>query len=351
MQVSIFPTSRIELSLHAISSLRTDRTVETNLQNWVSPRGEFTGERTIVPKLESMPLELKKPADPKQSAARLAFYPNWGNIAFTHHKGYNAVIPLLNTDIGADSYIIDDAGTIGYGGVVSGYKNTDDSYLYYPEGTLNAFEMSIPTGKWTWRYEMAVVESVSALNRQSGNIEIYGGMEGLTTSSAEEFLNATYSDARDEELRGTALYKSTVTTTAIGFQYQGTEWTVDATIVTLGVPEPNGADEQRLVTAYNALKAQEAESDDEEEEPTYQLPLFTAFRKGGDEDQHGYAVTAGTIGLGFGYGVVYTYSFTEDLSLGFSTGYIEYDSAGSDTATYKTIAPGASVQTSLAWRF
>ncbi len=384
VQLSIFPTSRIELSLYAISSLRTDPTIEVNARRWLNPTrtegsdgniasdanpnnsmdelsdddffamldnitmDDFLAASAVPTKKE---IKFKRHADPKQSAVRLAFFPDWGTVAFTHHTGYNALNPLLKgkvlKGIGVDS-TEDGIDNPPISIIASVTSNDDKTYLYYPEGTLSAFEIAVPTGKWTWRLEVAQIKSIAALDGTGGNIYLDAEDAGFTKDSVDEFLAAIGDKTRDEELHDTALFYGKRTATSAGFQYQGNIWKFDMTVLSLADFKPIGTTEERIVNAYDALQDRNVV---EEEEPLEILPVIKGFRKRGDEKQHTYGFSLGAVGVSFGYGLIYSYNFTEDLSLAFSAGKIKLDSSTSNDAFYKTNIEGFTSQTSLAWRF
>ncbi len=347
--VSIFPTSRIELSLYSMSSLRRDTSSEQNARNLISPYRDNYADKGRAT------LNFEEITDPKQSATRLAYYPDWGVMAFTNHKGYDASIPLLRTPVvfnslfdNSDTFGADDFGyldTLGY--IETVYKNDSESYFYYPEGELTAFEISVPTGKWTWRLEVAEIESVKGLDGSNGYMSLYA-FDVFTAASVTEFLDASYAPTRNEKIRGTTLYESKTTTTAAGFQYSGAEWSFDVSILIFGEAEPLTADGARLVAAYKALEAQEQ---DETGGSFGDFPLVNGFRKAGDEDQHTFGFTFGALAAGAGAAGIYSYNLTEDFSIGVSVGYVQTDTTASSGDTYETDNQGAGIQVSTAWRF
>ncbi len=350
VKLSIFPTSRIELSLYSMSSFRRDVTAEENARNLISPyNDDYSNKQRIT-------LDFQEPDNPEQSAARLAFYPNWGVMAFTHHKGYNASVPLLRTPVKFNNAInnddeLGDGDVFGYvdkvGYVETVYKDDTESYLYYPEGSLNAFEISVPIGKWTFRYEVAEIESISGLDGSNGYLSVYA-YDVLTKASVDEFIAASNAPTRDEQLRGTTLFESTSTTTAAGFQYKGSEWTFDVSVLTIDEPEPLTEDGKRLVAAYEALEEQQAR---ETGGSLGNFPLVNGFRKRGDEGQHTYGFSMAVLESGAGALGIYSYNFTDDLSIGIAGGYVEINSSASNDDVYETTFQGAGIQVSTGWRF
>ncbi len=349
IKLSIFPTSRIELSLYSMSSFRRDLTAEENARNLISPyHDDYNNKQRIT-------LDFQDPDNPKQSATRLAFYPNWGVMAFTRHKGYNASVPLLRTPVKFNNAINNDdalgnADVFGYvdkvGYIETVYQNDTESYLYYPEGELKAFEISVPIGKWTFRYEVAEIESISGLDGTNGYLSIYA-YDVLTKASVDEFIAASNAPTRDEELRGTTLFKSKTTTTAAGLQYKGSDWSFDVSVLRLDDPEPLNEDGKRLVAAFQTLENQQ----EQETGGSFgNFPLVNGFRKSGDEDQHTYGFSMAVLERGAGALGIYSYNFTEDLSLGIAAGYVQVSAANSGDV-YETTFQGLGVQVSTGWRF
>ena len=77
------------------------------------------------------------------------------------------------------------------------------------------------------------------------------------------------------------------------------------------------------MNAYNVLEEQQSDSTDDDNDTALTLPLFTALRARGDENQHKYGASLGAIGTGFGIGGFYSYNFTEDLNVSFSGGFLD----------------------------
>ncbi len=355
VKISIFPTSKIEISLYAMSNLRTDNSVDESAKTWLTPFNEINSDGRLAPierdDQNEIDLQYEDTSDIEQTAVRVLFYPNWGTIGFTHHDGINAFIPLLHANVSSGDTTLFNNGreeTTYFTSVGSGYEK-DETYLYYPEGTLTAFEAAIPVGAWTWKVEFAQIEAYTGLDSVGGGSIHLSNESGFDRTNVANFVNAIYANTRDEKVRGNAVYKGTRTTSGIGFQYQGPTWNINVTALSLGEFEPVTEADKKIVEAYETLEAETDTPNDGSDFGT--IPLINAFRTRGDEDQHRYGFSLGAVGIGFGIGGLYSYNFTETLSLGMGLGFVQLDTNQGSSDDYKTETEGFTTQTSLAWRF
>ena len=74
------------------------------------------------------------------------FYPNWGIFGFTYHRGYGS-FGFINA---SRIYRLEDNGTP---------SKTEDDYISereeYIKREVYGFELSIPSGAWNWKAEIA----------------------------------------------------------------------------------------------------------------------------------------------------------------------------------------------------
>ncbi len=321
--VKVFPTSKVEIGLYMIDGLATDSSANENALLWLKPfnrlEGGRNGKLVSIGENEEIDFTVKEEYADNQSAFRLVFYPNWGTIGFTYHQGYNAFVPLLRTPVvTGNSNPENDDGTVNV--VASAYLDAENSYLYYAEGTNTAIEISVPVGKFTWRLETAMVESYSGVDEFGGNIYLLAdnAQNGFSSGLAQAFIDEARKGNQNDPITGTALFKSRTTTSAVGFIYQGNEWTFNVSAIMLGTPEPTEERGKRMLELYKQL---EAETGNDNGASFTSVPLVNGFRNRGDEDQHLYGFALGAVGVGFGVGAIYGYKITEDININTSLGY------------------------------
>ncbi|MCH9845012.1 MAG: hypothetical protein K0U39_05840 [Alphaproteobacteria bacterium] len=351
--VKIFPTSKVEIGVYTIDGLSTDSSSDENALLWLQPSGKLEdGKLVPIGQNDDITIDFKEEYEENQSALRLVFYPDWGTIGFTYHQGYNAFVPLLRAPIAAGN--TDPEGNPEITNIVTpAYLDAENSYLYYPEGTNTALEISIPTGRFVWRLETAIVDSYSGVDQFGGNIylEATDRENGFSPDLVDNFLTLAREGDRNDPATGTALFKTRTNTSAVGFIYEGNEWTFNLTAILLGTPEPTTERGKQMLTLYKQLQAETSYS--EEESSFGFAPLINGFRSRGDEDQHRYGFAVGAIGVGFGVGAIYGYKITEDINITGSLGFASLDLNGSSDSDYTTKDEfsGLTTQLSLSWKF
>ncbi|MCH9853878.1 MAG: hypothetical protein K0U45_10310 [Alphaproteobacteria bacterium] len=354
--VKIFPTSKVEIGLYSIDGLATDNSGDESALLWLQPfnkleNGIQGGKLVSIGENEEIDFGYKETYEKNQSALRLVFYPDWGTIGFTYHKGYNAFVPLLRTPIAAGDSNPErnSVDTV----VASAYIDEKNSYLYYAEGTNTALEISVPVGRFVWRLETSFVDSYSGVDQFGGNIYLIAndGENGFSSDLVNNFLTIAGDGDPNDPITGTALFKSRVNTSAFGFIYQGNEWTFNVTAIMLGTPEPTTARGKQMLALYQQLEAETANNEDGSSFGA--VPLVNGFRSRGDEDQHRYGFALGAIGVGFGIGGIYGYKITEDISINTSLGFAQLNTNSNSDSAYenKNEFGGLTTQLSLTWRF
>ena len=89
---TIYPTDNITLSLYAFPELVYDNVIKNRFDNPGTYRDANNNEVTRS-------VRLPKGSDELQTGARLMFYPSWGTIGLSYHKGYNTTQPSNNDSI------------------------------------------------------------------------------------------------------------------------------------------------------------------------------------------------------------------------------------------------------------
>ncbi len=361
--LSIFPTSKMEMQFFTMSDVRTDPTLDEAYETWLAPsnnsdkdfiNSDFNSENLFDENGN------KSQQSQMQTAFRMLLYPNWGTFGITYHKGINADAPVLHAPV---RYIkppvianqVPLPQTIG-----SDYRDEEETFIFYPEGGLVSFELSIPVGAWVWRYEYAQIDSIAGLGF-NGNINLssstgrpadgnlLGGNNRNGFANGDAFIDALNDEDRDPLLRGTSLYHATTDVQTIGFLYEGRKWTTNVMLLSKQSPKPKNAADQEIVRLYEALEQeQEGPPNDTETE----APIISTFRTAGDEDQHRFGFNVGVVGSGTGYSFIYRYNITESINVALSVGEVDLSNGQSSDRYYQAAEEGGiTTQFTFGWYF
>ena len=353
MRLTIFPTDKIEIELIAFGQVKNNKSTEINFQETLtlSDSGAFVdddveGNDFIERKLRyNRSEQVSKNRNPK--SARVIFYPRWGQYGFTYYKGLSSFSPLLRSEIMGSEILVSNT-----------FTNDEESYLYYPDAEMLAFEFQADRGNFTYRIEHAQIDTTLGVNF-NGNIFLFPKEQDktFTQSKVDEFLNAIGSTnaknsapatRKNQLLAGTGLYEGQLDLTALGLIHKGKKWTKNFALIRFDRKAKN-AEGRRILKAYDALKKESSEFDFDFE----YLPLFLITTKSGDRDQHQHGYALGVIGIGFGLGGFYNYNINDHLSFGMGLGYMDIsDDIGFADPDYKTDGEGLpTVQANLAIKF
>ena len=356
LRLSLFPTPKIELQLYAMSDLRTDPVLDASFSRWLGPvdiandnfvNNDFNADNVSEILFNNQGSELDQ--DTTQSAFRLLFYPNWGTLGVTYHKGINGSEPILRAPVERVKSVVIDANApirAHSPAIISNeFKDKRQSFFYYPEGTLFGLEVAIPVGAWIWRYEYAKIDSIQGLGF-NGTISISKNGE---FTQGDAFIDAINSETRSGLLQGTSLYHATIDVQAIGFLYEKGAWYSSVMILSRTLPAPKNASDKEIVRLYETL---EAEANINDGDPITTLPLISLFRSAGDNKQHRYGLNLGAVGGSGGIALIYRYNITESLNVAVSAGQVDLSNGQNNDRYYKLEDDGGiTSQFSLGWRF
>jgi len=136
---SWFPHERVELQGYHFFSTNIDSLVEEVTRNRGSDEVYAMDADASSPSM-SMPADRLDLTRHSHHAARLLFYPDWGTLGFTWHKGRKALAFSSNL-----ATLERPEGT----NVFNVRRHVD-----FPEADNFGIELAIPSGQWIWKFEM-----------------------------------------------------------------------------------------------------------------------------------------------------------------------------------------------------
>ena len=154
---SWFPHERVEVQGYHFFSTNIDSLVEEVTRNrgtdrYISEFDAGTGMETATDR----PTDRRNLTRHSHSAARLMFYPDWGTLGFTWHEGRKALAFSSNLatveKMGNDIYNV-------------------RRHVDFPKADNFGFELAIPSGLWTWKFEMLYQETEVDLEGYSIGVE------------------------------------------------------------------------------------------------------------------------------------------------------------------------------------
>ena len=224
---------------------------------------EFRTEDLIAPRLRKNAASSSSSSEPSfkyddnpyttdSEAFRVAVKPIWGQFAFTHHVGRDMTKPLLFSSF---ARLIDEGSREKFNVVFTNIpliardeitkealappKNAN--YIFYPETIMDSFEADVPFGKkFRWRFESARFETIEGLG---DNGRLFSNVSfPRTTENLGNRLNKIFeliSDPnRDDEIKGSILYRAVKRTTAMGIDYQGETYQGELNFIHISAPAP-----------------------------------------------------------------------------------------------------------------
>lgn len=161
-QLNIYPFDGFEVQAYYIPSTSIDPFLEEfladegNLSYSVpSTDNPLDFERDY----EEVPYSLVDPDDPSQKAVRMLFYPNWGILGLTYHKGF--------ANFPENLAVINDENS---------NRQFVEENLAYPERDIFGFEIAIPAGRWGWKFEVAyTLNAVSTFELKTRDLHLTAG--------------------------------------------------------------------------------------------------------------------------------------------------------------------------------
>ncbi|MCY4245122.1 MAG: hypothetical protein OXE47_07350 [Gammaproteobacteria bacterium] len=273
---SWFPHERVEFQGYHFFSTNIDSLVEEVTRNRGSDEVYAPGA-TPSSQSMSMPTDRLDLTRHSHNAARLLFYPDWGTLGFTWHKGRKA--------LAFSSNLATLDRTDGTNNIYNVRRHVD-----FPEADNFGIELAIPAGQWTWKFEML---------RQETEVDL----EGYSIVIADNERNPTlmnyrsYFEAVHMRNNGRLYVPVDRYIFGIGAESDRDNWRFDLNLFVI--------DDRFDSTGDELIRLEEA-AGFETDRDTLVFPAISVARYIGGNKEREAGVLAGFLGAYFGVSTYYT---------------------------------------------
>ena len=285
-----FPGERMEIQAYQFYGVHLDPLIERILE-----LQQENGDELYSPTGASLPSPTKEPndfTDHDQTGGRILFYPGWGILGFTYLDGVDTL--SFGEDL-AKAELVNGATD-----VYNVINNTD-----LPEAESFGFELAIPAGNWTWKFEYLQQESFTDISGVVGG-EFITRMIGTPpepfTPSGQAFYNAVFNaDMRSGGAADVGKLYVPVERTLIAFgaDVETDNWRLNLMI--LGIDQSFDTKDEELLKLGDAAFGTSASDRESQVAPTINIARYL----GGDK-QRETGFLAGFLGTYFGASFYYT---------------------------------------------
>ena len=292
-----FPGERLEVQAFQFYGVHLDPLIERILELQQENGDELydtNGNRMTSPTKEPNDF-----TDHDQNGGRILFYPGWGIIGFTFLDGVDTL--SFGEDL-AKAELVNGATD-----VYNVINNTD-----LPEAESFGFELAIPAGNWTWKFEYLQQESFTDISGVIGG-SFAGQFPAITCppsappdcveipardNPGAAFYKAALADTRGAE-KGNLYVPVTRTLIGLGADVETDNWRLNLMI--LGIDQSYDADDEELLKLGDAAFGTSASDRESQVAPTINIARYL----GGDK-QRETGFLAGFLGTYFGASFYYT---------------------------------------------
>jgi len=274
---SWFPHERVEFQGYHFFSTNIDSLVEEVTRNRGSDE-VYAMDADASSESMSMPTDRRDLTRHSHNAARLLVYPDWGTLGFTWHKGRKALAFSSNLAT------LENPG--GDTDVFNVRRHVD-----FPEADNFGFELAIPAGQWTWKFEMLRQETQVDLNGYSIAFDSRPSMAG-TLRGHYEYFEAVIRDNNGKLYIPVDRYIF-----GIGAESDRDNWRFDLNLFVI--------DDRFDSTGDELIRLEEA-AGFETDRDTLVFPAISVARYIGGNKEREAGVLAGFLGAYFGVSTYYT---------------------------------------------
>ncbi|MDA7955908.1 MAG: hypothetical protein MPK11_02910 [Gammaproteobacteria bacterium] len=285
-----FPGERMEIQAYQFYGVHLDPLIERILE-----LQQENGDELYSPTGASLPSPTKEPndfTDHDQTGGRILFYPGWGILGFTYLDGVDTL--SFGEDL-AKAELVNGATD-----VYNVINNTD-----LPEAESFGFELAIPAGNWTWKFEYLQQESFTDISGVVGG-EFITRMIGTPpepfTPSGQAFYNAVFNaDMRSGGAADVGKLYVPVERTLIAFgaDVETDNWRLNLMI--LGIDQSFDTKDEELLKLGDAAFGTSASDRESQVAPTINIARYL---DGDKQRETGFL--AGFLGTYFGASFYYT---------------------------------------------
>jgi len=286
---SWLPHERVEVQGYHFFSTNIDSLVEEvtrrrGSDRFISAFNTGTGVETAADR----PTDRRDLTRHSHSAARLMFYPDWGTMGFTWHEGRKALAFSSNLATVTKTEVA--AGAMD-NNVFNVRRHVD-----FPEADNFGFELAVPAGQWTWKFEMLYQETEVDLEGYS--IAMGDNPMGLLGDYK------TYFDAVIEDNAGKLYIPVDRYIFGIGAESDRDDWRFDFSL--FAIDDRFDGDAQRLIDLEEAAGF-------DTDRDTLVFPAVSVARYLGGDKSREAGVLAGFLGAYFGVSAYYTATIGDDF--------------------------------------
>ncbi len=294
--VSLFPTSNIEVSYLQAGKMRIDPSTAQRLKQFAD---EDAGELKFVNDGDPNAF-VEEIEEHDLSVARIVYYGDRLTLGLTSVEGADTTMDLIR-----DAEIVPDDG---------GYALGNDKGMRFPEMSATAFELSYRLGsKWTFAMEYTEQETETQFS-ELPNEYSYNQADWMT-----QYARVV------SELDGRSYIDFNVTMASAGLIYKGDRWLANLQVAQR-TEEGATATEDDL---YNKLNYEFIDTN-QTEEMDDTLPILNVARLLGAEKQGYVGAGFGVFAQSFGFGLTGGWRYFEKLEIGAFMG-MALEVTGADT--------------------
>ncbi|MDD9812092.1 MAG: hypothetical protein OXU71_10365 [Gammaproteobacteria bacterium] len=281
---SWFPHERVEVQGYHFFSTNIDSLVEEVTRNRGTDAVYASGNDLSSTSTQGATdrLDLTRHS---HSAARLMFYPDWGTIGFTWHEGRKAL--AFSSNLATLENPGDDAN------VFNVRRHVD-----FPKADNFGFELAIPSGLWTWKFEMLYQETEVDLEGYS----IAFGSPPTDPGTLKNYYD--YFQAVQSTNNGKLYIPVDRYIFGIGAESDRDDWRFDFNLFAI--------DDRFDSTGDRLIELEEA-AGFETDRDTLVFPAISVARYLGGDKEREAGVLAGFLGAYFGVSAYYTAKIGDDF--------------------------------------
>lgn len=290
---SWLPHERVELQGYHFFSTNIDSLVEEVTRKRGTDRQVSWGTRMVNGMNVTGEISEDAPTDRRDltrhshNAMRLMLYPDWGTVGFTYHKGRKA--------LAFSSNLATVERTVVTGANAHRLYNVR-RHVDFPKADNFGFEVAIPAGQWTWKFEVL---------RQETEVDLEGfsiGVEDGATGTRD--AHRRYFDAVVTENAGKLYIPVDRYIFGIGAESDRDDWRFDFSL--FAIDDRFDSKGKRLIDLEEAAGF-------ETDRDTLVFPAVSVARYLGDDKAREAGVLAGFLGAYFGVSAYYTAKIGDDF--------------------------------------
>ena len=297
--VTFYPTYNTTLSLYVFPKLTYDNVLKNRFDNPGNYRDQNENEQ---PRTVSLP----KGGDELQTGARIMFYPSWGTLGLSYHKGYNTTAPSENN-------------------IIEKSPDNDDHYyikenIGLAEREMFGAELAIPWGNFIYKFELSSSKTIE-------NIRFDGSLREVNTNPGLSPLARRYFNAiRNNDFKLSVPSRQNIM--AIGTTANLSRWYLN--LVIFFIQTEYKEKYKNLVDLHKQMQEESSDDNNDSERSWFPGGVISYYLNNDRSSEIGLA--AGIISNGSG-GILFYKKITDKFVYGAALQSIKYFSDDNITET------------------